>query len=131
MVYVVVCHLLHIVGTTTICDSRYAELRSIAWNNCNFDPWHSTVFSPPLNLNGKSRHCYSEFKHIRCSVAFDMQQRKAVKFLRKMIRFNPLYTESCLRRRIYISNAVATQYLGKNTCFQNGNYSDLLQHSRR
>jgi len=71
-VSVVFCYLVQNVGTTTIIDSRYAERCSIASNNCHFDPRHSTVFNPPLILNGKSRHCYSVYKYIRCSVAFEM-----------------------------------------------------------
>jgi hypothetical protein len=69
-----------------------------------------------------------EYKYIRCSVAFEMQQ--AVKFPRKIVRFYPIYTESCLRRRIEIRNGVATPNLGE-TCFQDGSYSDLLLHGRR
>ena len=47
-VSVVFCYLVLKVGTTTIIDSRYAEQRCIASNNCHFDPRHSTVFNPPL-----------------------------------------------------------------------------------
>jgi hypothetical protein len=33
-------------------------------SNCHSDPWHSMVF--------KSRHCYTRYKYVRYSVAFEM-----------------------------------------------------------